>query len=125
MEENPELDLVDLISYVTRALVDHPDQVSVNSVAGDRTTVFELRVAPDEKVARAVAEARSRRRRAASLAHPTILSGGARLEDIDILPGIAGLEVMPGQVQLGRRQQFAEGIARVEGGGGQAGHVLA
>ncbi|MEX1144432.1 MAG: translation initiation factor IF-2 [Acidimicrobiia bacterium] len=46
-------------------------------LAGD-----ELRVAPDEKVARAVAEARSRRRRAASLAHPTILSGGARLEDI-------------------------------------------
>jgi len=46
-------------------------------LAGD-----ELRVAPDEKIARAVAEARSRRRRAASLAHPTILSGGARLEDI-------------------------------------------
>jgi translation initiation factor IF-2 len=46
-------------------------------LAGD-----ELRVAPDEKVARAVAEARSRRRRAASLAHPTILAGGARLEDI-------------------------------------------
>jgi translation initiation factor IF-2 len=46
-------------------------------LAGD-----ELRVAPDEKVARTVAEARSRRRRAASLAHPTILAGGARLEDI-------------------------------------------
>jgi len=46
-------------------------------LAGD-----ELRVAPDEKVARTVAEARSHRRRAASLAHPTILSGGARLEDI-------------------------------------------
>jgi translation initiation factor IF-2 len=46
-------------------------------LAGD-----ELRVAPDEKIARTVAEARSRRRRAASLAHPTILAGGARLEDI-------------------------------------------
>jgi len=29
-----------------------------------------------------LAEARARRRRAASLAHPTILSGGARLEDV-------------------------------------------
>jgi len=48
LEANAELDLVDLISYVTRALVDHPDQVSVNSVAGDRTTVFELRVAPED-----------------------------------------------------------------------------
>src|SRR5262249_50337249 len=46
-------------------------------LAGD-----ELRVAPDEKTARTVAEARARRRRAASLAHPMALSGGARLEDI-------------------------------------------
>jgi translation initiation factor IF-2 len=46
-------------------------------LAGD-----ELRVAPDDKTARTVAEARSRRRRAASLAHPTVLAGGARLEDI-------------------------------------------
>jgi uncharacterized protein len=48
LEESPELDLEDLIAYVTRALVDHPDQVSVNSIAGDRTTVFELRVAPED-----------------------------------------------------------------------------
>ena len=46
-------------------------------LAGD-----ELRVAPDEKVARTVAEARSWRRRKASLAHPMALAGGARLEDI-------------------------------------------
>ena len=46
-------------------------------LAGD-----ELRVAPDERTARTVAEARARRRRAASLAHPTALAGGARLEDI-------------------------------------------
>jgi translation initiation factor IF-2 len=46
-------------------------------LAGD-----ELRVAPDEKTARTVAEARARRRRAATLAHPTVLAGGARLEDI-------------------------------------------
>ncbi len=46
-------------------------------LAGD-----ELRVAPDEKTARTVAEARSLRRRAASLKHPMSLAGGARLEDI-------------------------------------------
>ena len=46
-------------------------------LAGD-----ELRVAPNEKVARTVAEARSRRRRVAAQAHPMILAGGARLEDI-------------------------------------------
>ena len=46
-------------------------------LAGD-----ELRVAPDDKIARTVAEARSWRRRKASLAHPMALAGGARLEDI-------------------------------------------
>ncbi len=46
-------------------------------LAGD-----ELRVAPTEKIARTVAEARSRRRRVAAQAHPMILAGGARLEDI-------------------------------------------
>jgi translation initiation factor IF-2 len=46
-------------------------------LAGD-----ELRVAPDDKTARTVAEARARRRRAATLAHPMSLAGGARLEDI-------------------------------------------
>jgi translation initiation factor IF-2 len=46
-------------------------------LAGD-----ELRVGPNEKVARAVAEARAVRRRAANLSHPMALAGGARLEDI-------------------------------------------
>ena len=46
-------------------------------LAGD-----ELRVAPDDKTARTVAEARARRRRVAALSHPMTLAGGARLEDI-------------------------------------------
>jgi translation initiation factor IF-2 len=46
-------------------------------LAGD-----ELRVAPDDKTARIVAEARARRRHTANLAHPMSLAGGARLEDI-------------------------------------------
>jgi translation initiation factor IF-2 len=46
-------------------------------LAGD-----EVRVAPSDKAARTVAEARARRRRTAALAHPMTLGGGARLEDI-------------------------------------------
>jgi translation initiation factor IF-2 len=46
-------------------------------LAGD-----ELRVAPSDKVARVVAEARQQRRKLAQQRHPTTLGGGARLEDI-------------------------------------------
>jgi translation initiation factor IF-2 len=46
-------------------------------MAGD-----ELRVAPNDKVARTVAEARAHRRKAAALRNPLMLSGGARLEDV-------------------------------------------
>ena len=46
-------------------------------LAGD-----ELRVAPTDKVARTVAEARAHRRKAAALRNPMMLGGGARLEDI-------------------------------------------
>ena len=34
-----------LIEYIARSLVDNPDQVSVNEVEGEKTTVIELRVA--------------------------------------------------------------------------------
>ncbi len=46
-------------------------------LAGD-----ELRVAPSDKVARTVADARMQRRKLAQQRHPTTLGGGARLEDI-------------------------------------------
>ncbi len=46
-------------------------------LAGD-----ELRVAPNDKTARIVAESRTRRRHTANLKHPMALAGGARLEDI-------------------------------------------
>ena len=42
----------------------------------------ELRVAPNDKVARTVAEARARRRRAAGLMHSMTLAGGTTLEDV-------------------------------------------
>lgn len=34
----------DLIEYIARALVDDPDQVAVQEVEGEKTTVYELRV---------------------------------------------------------------------------------
>ena len=38
----------ELIEVVARALVDYPDQVVVNVVEGQQTTVLELRVAPED-----------------------------------------------------------------------------
>jgi predicted RNA-binding protein YlqC (UPF0109 family) len=42
----PEMRL--LIEYIAKALVDAPDQVTVDEVHEDDTTVLELRVAPED-----------------------------------------------------------------------------
>lgn len=34
----------EFIEYIVRGLVEHPDQVTVTEVVGERTTVYELRV---------------------------------------------------------------------------------
>ena len=38
----------DLLLYIARNLVEHPEQVSVAEVEGDGETVLELRVAPED-----------------------------------------------------------------------------
>lgn len=38
----------DLVESMARALVDRPDEVSVKEVEGEKTTVFELRVASSD-----------------------------------------------------------------------------
>ena len=38
----------DLIDYIARALVDHPEEVSVTEVEGNQTSVLELKVAKDD-----------------------------------------------------------------------------
>jgi predicted RNA-binding protein YlqC (UPF0109 family) len=38
----------ELVEYIAKALVDHPDAVQVSVVEGGRTKVFELRVHPDD-----------------------------------------------------------------------------
>lgn len=38
----------ELVEAIAKALVDHPEHVSVKSVEGEQVTVLELRVAPDD-----------------------------------------------------------------------------
>jgi uncharacterized protein len=38
----------DLIEAIAKALVDHPDQVTVRAVEGEQVTVLELRVDPSD-----------------------------------------------------------------------------
>ncbi len=38
----------DLISYIAQALVDHPEEVSVNEIQGNQTSVLELKVAKED-----------------------------------------------------------------------------
>jgi predicted RNA-binding protein YlqC (UPF0109 family) len=37
-------DMKEYVEHIVRALVDNPDQVQINEVEGNRTTVYELRV---------------------------------------------------------------------------------
>jgi uncharacterized protein len=38
----------EFIEFIARALVDHPDNVVVSEVEGEKTTVYELRVAQED-----------------------------------------------------------------------------
>jgi len=38
----------DLITYIARALVDNPEEVSVSAVEGNQTSVLELKVAKED-----------------------------------------------------------------------------
>lgn len=38
----------DLITYIARALVDNPDEVSITEVEGNQTSVLELKVAKED-----------------------------------------------------------------------------
>lgn len=44
----PNSELAKLIDTIARALVDKPDEVSVNEVVGENTTVLELSVAKED-----------------------------------------------------------------------------
>jgi len=38
----------ELVNYVARALVDEPDQVEVNMIEGEKSTILELRVSEND-----------------------------------------------------------------------------
>ena len=38
----------ELIEYVVKALVDHPDELRITEIEGERTIVFELRCHPED-----------------------------------------------------------------------------
>lgn len=38
----------ELVEYVARALVDLPDEVRVNMIEGEKSTILELKVSPDD-----------------------------------------------------------------------------
>ncbi len=38
----------DLLEYIAKALVDKPEEVSVNVVEGDRSLILQLRVSPED-----------------------------------------------------------------------------
>jgi predicted RNA-binding protein YlqC (UPF0109 family) len=41
-------ELHELVTMIVRALVDDPEHVAVNKVAGERSIIFEVRVVPDD-----------------------------------------------------------------------------
>ncbi len=42
------VEMKELVAYIAKALVDSPDDVSVNEVQAEQTSVLELRVAKDD-----------------------------------------------------------------------------
>ena len=38
----------EMVLYIAKALVDHPEQVEVNEIEGEQTSVIELKVAKDD-----------------------------------------------------------------------------
>lgn len=38
------MELKELIAYIVKALVDHPDKVEVKEITGEKSIIFELRV---------------------------------------------------------------------------------
>lgn len=53
LSENPSDTVVgasmkEIVDYIARQLVDEPDRVEVKQIEGERTTVIELRVAPED-----------------------------------------------------------------------------
>ncbi len=42
------MEMKDLVAYMAKALVDHPEQVKVTEIQGEQTSVIELKVAKED-----------------------------------------------------------------------------
>ncbi len=42
------MDYKDLVIYMVKSLVDHPDDVTINEIEGEKSTILELRVLKDD-----------------------------------------------------------------------------
>lgn len=40
--------VVELVEYIAKSLVDHPESVTVNQVEGEQSIILELKVAPED-----------------------------------------------------------------------------
>jgi hypothetical protein len=40
--------VIELVEYIAKALVDHPEKVSVNQVEGEQSVILELKVDPED-----------------------------------------------------------------------------
>ncbi|TYP59959.1 KH domain-containing protein [Thermosediminibacter litoriperuensis] len=40
--------MIELVEYIAKALVDHPEEVAVNRVEGEQSVIIELKVHPDD-----------------------------------------------------------------------------
>ena len=42
------MDYRDLVEYMVKSLVDHPEQVEINEIEGEKSTILELKVVKDD-----------------------------------------------------------------------------
>ena len=42
------MDYKELVIYMVKSLVDHPDEVSINEIQGEKSTILELRVVKED-----------------------------------------------------------------------------
>ncbi len=42
------MDYKDLVEYIVKSLVDSPDQVEINEIEGEKSTILELKVVKDD-----------------------------------------------------------------------------
>lgn len=47
-DQEPGIQLAELVEFIARALVDIPEEVEVTEIRGEQTSVLELRVAPED-----------------------------------------------------------------------------